>query len=421
MITIHDSPAERTPMRPLSKRLGNGVAAHATIDARILGGNPYHPAPSFFRFVCSVVEELAPPSVAYALSQTMILDHASDIQIFDGDKPEAVYNVSGNLMMEIGTLISDSTMESSQEELRPSPILRSLFLLRKLAVSGSEFLLGNPEMLRVNDGRIVGEDGEGLDPQIDAYRSGGNRSGDRSKVNREAGIPLACFPLNRASFNLTNDRAVEFNFNRPNLGKPESVVRQLKSRFLGIGDGVVAILILESRIASLARLSLNPSEESLVSSIHTEKNVLQYLGMDFSEGVHPLLIGLENYLLINPRQTLAGFFVPPVPIQQAGIVKRSTNIQRPTQSSNLIPGGGQPIFIGFSHFDFPHTASSLPVSPARQMPGNMTDSKNDPSIIFSLLPGTPGKSIGRKPISNYSPASRWECGVFPRTGCGYDQ
>jgi hypothetical protein len=349
MITIQNQTAERAPMSSLCEGLGNGLAALAAIDARIFGSHTHQPAPSLFRFVRNMVEELPPSGVTYTLGQVVIPDHASDIQILDGNKSEAVYNISGNLMMKIGTLISDSSMQARQNDPCASSIVRFFFLFGNLSIFNGDPILGGPEMFGVWNGRVVGEYSEGLDSQVYTHGSGGNWSRNWIGVNGETDIPFAHFSFDRAGFDLADDGPVQFDLYGSDLRKPKSIVCQLESRFLGVGDRVVAILVFESRVSGLAFFGLNPPKESLVCSLHPKQNVLQNLRMDFAKRFHPIFIISKDYLLVDSQQIITCLLVSSVSVQQTGIVERSANVEHPTQRLNLVSGGDQPIFVSFSH------------------------------------------------------------------------
>ena len=90
------------------------------------------------------------------------------------------------------------------------------------------------------------------------------------------------FPVfaDRAGFNLSNEDTVHFNFDGSDFRKPQSTAFNPESRLLGIGNAVVSAFSFESRIAWFIRFIRQPPEKSLICALHTEQDVLQYLGMD---------------------------------------------------------------------------------------------------------------------------------------------
>lgn len=140
----------------------------AAILTRIGGVDLDELTPSFFRFGTQLGEKGRPCHITDTLGQTMVVDHAVDRQIFHGNDPVSVNDLSGLLMGEILSLERDTFMDSRHHLAMLATLRRACGKFRVLALHFGKGLLFLAKKARVRNLFPTREGGKGLETDVNA-------------------------------------------------------------------------------------------------------------------------------------------------------------------------------------------------------------------------------------------------------------
>ena len=157
MVTIQCQATSVAMMNSGCQCFWDGRTTATAINTRMMRGNLFQPATSFFRFVCQYIEKGSPTCVGYAFRQMSIPHHVLDFQIFCCNYPTFVDDISGFLVMKIIPLVSCFPVNIGH----PNPCLpavRTAFLFPgKRSLHANQPCFRFPKIFRVFDFAPVGK------------------------------------------------------------------------------------------------------------------------------------------------------------------------------------------------------------------------------------------------------------------------
>ena len=337
-------------MKSIRKRFGDRFTTATAVDACVTGLYFLYLATSVFSFVRKEIKKLAPSSIGNAFGKVMVFHHAFYVQVFNGDKPIAVYELARKFMMKISALIANLTMDFRNYFARPFPVSRALLSRGQAALLSHQVLFRFPQVLRVLDHYTVRKNSKRFDAYINADRCIRNGNLGGLDFHREAGVPLIAITPNRAGLHGPGDLPVKLDFNSPDLGEAESsLLSKLKAGFLRIANGIVLAFAFVPRVAGIAASLLDPAKEGLKRAVNSEKDVLKDLGMNIMKRGYSLFVDLENFLLSYAGKALTRYLVMIAPVRKTGIVENPTGFQRTLNNLDLLLRRVESVFVGTQH------------------------------------------------------------------------
>jgi hypothetical protein len=171
--------------------------------------------------------------------------------------------------------------------------------------------------------------------------------------DREAYEPPVAFSLDLHGFDLALYRAVQFDFERANLGEGQSVVLEGPAE-LRVGETVIAVVASEPRktrmslraIATATLATLHSCVERFESFVYSVKDILQGLAV-YVRKVRPDLFALyQRGRLFGKTDTLTSHAVGIPPVLQSSVVQLPAQIEVVLQQSSLPFGGAKDALVG---------------------------------------------------------------------------
>jgi hypothetical protein len=305
-------------------------------------------ATSLFRFVAQDTEELTPSSIANALSQAVIFDHASDIQILVGDEVILLSQLSGYLMFKIKPLSLHLKVSFSyQDSSLPSP-MRAFDPTRKPSLSLSQQLLTMSKILGIVYHRVIREHGEGLQADINPYGvDAGLLFWLVCQFTTEDGIPLTTETFEADCLNYPFDRAMQPDTDSPHILDVELISEPNAIAISREGDRVEAVSGLKTRITWLFSC-LNSMKEGFERLIQSSQHILSSRVVESSTPGILLadLFELVSLVIVVSRDTLLPGITS---LLESSVIEETSDIQETSQCSILSPVGIQPIDESLPH------------------------------------------------------------------------
>lgn len=323
-------------MHPFRQRLRMPMPTTGAILRCVGRIHPDHCPTSVCCFVGKKLSELRPGRVMDALSQTTIMHHPTDRQIFHSHHPEAIDQLVGLLMGKIPTPIAYSFVDMSNDTL----LLSALSLSQGFFVGAKEARIANLLPRR--------KDGEVGQPHINAYPIKTRGKGRKFDITGDAGEPFArSRARDRAGLGGTLQEPVLYDPDLTDLGNTQSFFAQLPTR-LREAERIVPILSPEAWVTRLLS-SLAATEESLKRQVNSYRHILQHLRMNQRQGWTLLFERRECALLGIQPQGLLMLLPGSLSLLQEVVVQPAAFFQDATHRRCLFLGRIQAIFEGFTH------------------------------------------------------------------------
>ena len=228
-------------------------------------------APSIFSFVRNLTDKSSPTGIVNRLGKQAAC-HAFEVQIFDNNRSEILYQPERETMLELVPLIPDSSVNLLEQYNCFAAAIRAFLAPCNLALCASKarFSLSIPSWIRYR--WTIRERSEVFEPQVNS-----NRGVERGQwlgfaFNREADVPFAAFDGH--SFNLARNRAMQLDCNFSNTLNAKNISCEFDAvAVTRKSDAIETASRFESRIARFIT-ALHSVKESLASFVHAPKNIL---------------------------------------------------------------------------------------------------------------------------------------------------
>ena len=308
-------------------------------------------APSFFRFGSKTVKEFTPASIADALGETMVLDHSSDVQIFNADHAKPIDDLTRLLVCKVMAVVGNTLVNASDNLSGFASWQTALWQRGEFALRlGKRFLFYSKES---GIGYLVAcrQSGKAGQSDIDSNRTL-RVSTPRVRYNlltRERSEPFAVRPHDRASLGTSLNRAMKCNLNLANFGHNQiarfdyAATRYLRKRYR-----VITIIAAKAWVAGFES-SLHSAKERFESEINPKLCVLQALTVRIAQRrildfpCSQELVGIVEtdgltFLLVGVLLDFDGFVIDP-----------TAGINGFIQSCRLFLAWVDAILKGFTH------------------------------------------------------------------------
>jgi hypothetical protein len=260
---------------------------------------------SFCRFAGQLIKETRPGRVIDAFSQAVVVEHPIDLQVFHCNSPELVNNLAAVLVREVGSAPANPLMHPGYHLALFTPLGRSLFSLRKLALSFCQGFFFLSKETRVFNLLTVRERSKSLEAHINTNLLSVRRQDLRlDPFTTKADIPFAGAGTGQGDrLRLAFKGPVQFNFDMSNLANNQGIIKQFTAgRGLGKGQAIITAKAFETGIADFFLPGLYSAEESLHSQVKSDRYILQDLGMNVIErGTGKFESGKFTNLVIQTR------------------------------------------------------------------------------------------------------------------------
>lgn len=311
--------------------------------------NCSHFSTSVRRFVGRVLNQLIPSRVLNALTQTMIPDHASNVQIFKGDDSELRYERVTKLMREVAATVSNAFVDTPCR----FSMLFSLCLRKCLLIRPKESRISNPFACRKSS--------EARQANVNSYRSIIRGHGSRFDFHREARIPLArCGACDSQSLNLAFNQSVQLNSHVSDFRQAQLVTVDGEAG-LSVGERVVSFVRAKARKAC-SLFSLHPTKETIKCFFYSLQNILQDLAVDARHIFTNLFDVRQLVRLFNVPHGLSFEPVCVAPFLQTRVVEFAAKRKGAIQASSLCLAWTDAVAKCFEYYLFNHARHAKSVS-----------------------------------------------------------
>ena len=335
-------------MLTITESLGYRKATVGALHRRAPGVHRDRCAASFFRFAGQYAQELSPGCIADALGQTVIMNHASDVQVFKGDQVVSLDEFSRCLVVEIQPLSSDLQVRFGHQDTGLTPPYRPLDSSGKTLLSFNQQVFTSSKTTWVVDRRAIREDCEGLQPDINADRvTWLTLPWGIAQVTREDSVPFVAIPLQGDGLDLAFNWPVQLDLQSAHILNIEPIRKPDAIAISGEGDRIEAVSTSETGVSWLLTRLATP-EECLECPIQASQDVLSSRAVQSGAprvlGANLLqLVGLV--VVVDRNAVLPGI----ASLLEGSVVEGAGDIQQATQSLVLLFVGIEPIHEGFAH------------------------------------------------------------------------
>lgn len=231
---------------------------------------------SLCRFAYQLGEECGPRRITDRFCQTMVVNYPVYFKVFDADDAELVHDTPAMLVREILTPPFDPLMDSCHGFTVLASFWRTFGKLTMLALHFCQGFFFCTEEARVLDFLSIREGGKGLQPNINAHGICVIRQALKIYLTGKAGIPFTGGTLaDRTRLGFASQVPMEHYLDFAHLGNNQlALFERTAARDLGKGDGVVALLAFEARIAGLLS-GFASAEKGLERQIDAHSHILQ--------------------------------------------------------------------------------------------------------------------------------------------------
>jgi len=298
--------------------------------------NHSHLSTSIFCFVGRALNQLIPSCVRNTFSQTVIPDHAFDVQRFKGDESKHRNERMAQLMSKVAATVGDPFVNTP----RRFALLASLRFRQCLFVRAKETWIRN--LL------AIGERTEMRQPNINTDASIICGKGLRFNFNRKARIPFTRRRArDRKSLNLAFNRAMQFNLYVSDFREAQLIIFESETG-LCVGERIVSEAGTEAREARFAVTLFHATKEVLKGFIKSAKNILQYLTVNFFEFRSCLFDFRQLICLLKVADRLPFKAVSVSALLQSGVIKFAQQSKRLIHAHGLSARRKQPVLEGYS-------------------------------------------------------------------------
>ncbi len=259
------------------------MMAPAAILRRVCWVNLDKLPTSFFRFARQLREKGRPRRIVNALSQTMIMGHAVDMQVLYRNDSELINNLTTPLMGEVVTPELNPFVNTCYNLTMLTPLRRSLCQFGMLALHFRQCLLFFAKETRIGNLFTCREGCKRLQAHINPDLGLIHLKAFRLTLATERNIPLAsrrAMHCTRLDFAL--DGPMIDHLDGANLGKGHTLIMGDAETALRVGETIIASIALETRISRLLPC-LASAKERLESKVYADSHILQNLGMNSIE------------------------------------------------------------------------------------------------------------------------------------------
>lgn len=304
------------------------LTCESWIDRRVLSA-------SIFCFAQKLLGESRPRRVRNAFSETVVVHHPVDVQIFHADDAELIDYFTRLLMREVVPLKPNALMDARHNLAPLGSLWRALFLFAQKTLRFGKCVLFGAKEARIIYMVARRKVGECFESNINADLCG--RFRQRLRVfylTSERGVPLASAASpDVAGLNLSFNGAVQFDVDIADFRECQVVSVNLKAR-LRESETIVAMLSPESRIARF-RSSFDATKESLERKVKAHGNILQDLTVNSLQRFTLFFQHAKAVNLRVERKRLAAFFVSVFALFEQFVVQPTTFIQSVPQDGSL--------------------------------------------------------------------------------------
>lgn len=272
----------------------------------------------------------------------MVALHLLNSKLLNGNYAKLIHDSAGVLVDKVVTSVSDSLVNTTYNLLGSMSFVGAPDAFGKLALCfGKGFFFTTKEAGTVDE-RSIRQGGKLLKPNVDTDRFTRIGEGLRLSFISETNEPLIPVSENGAGLNLTDNRPMNFSFNRSNLAEGDIIAVDRKTK-LGIREGIVPIA-LESGESGLLSASLDPTKESLKRKINTHSNILQDLRVNGKKFRMALLPLRKFGGLVVIGQGLAMRLIVMLSAIQKAVVDLPTGLKRGLHFRGLCFGREESVF-----------------------------------------------------------------------------
>jgi hypothetical protein len=325
------------------------MMAPATILRRVGRVDFEERSASIFRFARELLKELRPCRLGNTFCQTMIVDHAVDVQVFNTDGPKGVDDLSTVLVGEVVTSPFGPFIHTSNHLAMSTPLFGAFLQSGMFALNLRQCLFFFAEETRVRNFFPVGEGCKGLESNVDTNGERIVLQPDRIAHDRKGDVP---FPgrgaVNGTGLDRPFDWAVIDHLDRANLREAHTIIMGETEATLRIGDAVVATISFKTGIARFLS-GLAASEKGFAGQIDTNRNILQDLGMYLAQRGTVFFQNRIRLLLLKTQERNAITLVGRVAHLQQMIIQDATLFKVRIKRSLLFLRRIDPVLIVFKH------------------------------------------------------------------------
>jgi hypothetical protein len=316
MVSIHhkSTPRVDAPMLSCRKRLSHSLAAPAAILRRECCRDSHYFPTGSFSLVGKDACESSPCCITDTFCQFAISEHPFDVEVFYRYLVIFFQQLITQLMKEIPALVCYAQMLASKYTRCFSSIAAAQFLFTELALGELKIALALTQEARVVYRLPVAESSEVLKPYI--YADAVTCLWQRLALligNGEDDKPAVSLSLDRAGLDLPFYLSAQTKPTRADFAQMQLVAFKPESR-LRIGEGVVAVLALETREASGLTLLFwqflvlsYAMKESVKGFAQPAENILRNLGIQAGKVISDEFdIGKLSALVVVVQRFLLG-------------------------------------------------------------------------------------------------------------------
>lgn len=280
----------------------------------------------------------------------MIVQHAVDGQILNGNDPKSIDNGAACLVREVVTPPRYPLMHAGNRFPALSPLCCALCQCAVLALDFRQGLLFLAEKARVRNCFPSGHGGKRLESYVNSNLLGAFWQAKRVDFTGERGIP---FPgtafVDGERFDVPAHRAMVDQLDTANLREADPVIMGDAKARLREREGIITVLPFEAREPRYLSMLAHTAEEGLEGQLHPFGHILQDLRMDVCEG---RTFGFEQRnacLRLIPGNVLLSLFPGILPIGQHLIVEPTALFKDRLKSFLLFPGWVNAVLVHLPH------------------------------------------------------------------------
>ena len=341
MRTIVDSDTQILLNNFTATRAGLGGVLGIDLDYRSAGP---------FCLVGQEAKELCPRCVVDILVQNseIIFNHFFRLKFFDVDVSEFIDYLSGEFMLKVSSLVTDSFVKASKFLSHVLAALPGISALRFF-----EFRFGLLKIFGIVDFPAIGHDGKSLDSDVDSdFLFGSGKDVLRNIVAGKRGDEPAVLSLYRDCFDRSFDVPVKPYPDGADILNVELPFFQFNSISVGReGDRVKIIPAFESWKTGPVSF-FHAAKECLERLVQTPENILRSGIVKLSNSFVKATDFLKRIGLVVITDRLAPLFPADDPLLKGVIVQKTSRIEKTVKLSFLSLVGKQPVFKGLPHFAF---------------------------------------------------------------------
>lgn len=336
MVTVNCKMAITTLINSQRKRHLLPGSAPAAILAGVRGVHFFKRPSSVFSFGFRYVEKVPPRHVIDGFGEMVVLDHPVDVQGFNLDSVEAVYNIPRNFMVKVFSTIGDALMFERNYPPGFAPVRAAFDFAGKFTLRLCQFGSGFLQVARVGDGFTVRQSGKICYARVNPDTQAGNRQRRGFfHLAHQADVPTAGTSGNSQLFNRAFNFTREAHAATTNTRHKQFVAlqRAFMARVNLLAETIVAVFAFESGKAGFLFTLFQSAKESVKSQVQSFQHVgldvpvtIQDVGQFFLglSQLSGLFVEIERFAFASQRESLAKVANP---VFEAAIPEKAALIQ----------------------------------------------------------------------------------------------